>query len=118
MLVRFFQGRRVINEELISLGEKSYDFLSPKKGELRLDEKEKAFMISGQKFSFLVSRKTGLIEEAKLGDETIFAGGPYLQVRVLKGQEDSNQVPIMKQTPRPGNWKKWTGGKKAKEDSR
>jgi len=49
-------------------------------GSLALEDRVNDYHISGQKFSLVVSKQTGLITEAALGEEHILQGGPFLDV--------------------------------------
>lgn len=49
-------------------------------GSLSLEDRVNDYRITGQTFSLVVSKQTGLITEATLGDERILQGGPFLDV--------------------------------------
>jgi beta-galactosidase len=88
VLIQFFQESRFIDEELIRLGESE-----PNRGAvksvaagLRVEEGERGIRVSGANFAFLISRRTGMIEEGQRDGRGYLIAGPFLHLRWIKEQ--------------------------------
>ncbi len=100
-LVQFFRGRQFIDEELIAPGRQtpSSQLSDRNMGKLALSESERGWLISGEKFSCLISRQTGLIEEGRSGEKRLLAGGPYIHIRTLQRQPAWNRNAFFETSP-------------------
>jgi beta-galactosidase len=93
LLIQFFQDGRFIDEELIWMGgsEPDRDAVKSAAPELRVEEGEKGIRVCGSNFAFLISRRTGMIEEGRLDTRTLLFNGPYIHLRWIKEQSAGNQ---------------------------
>ncbi len=91
-LIQFFQDSRFIDEELIRLGESEPDRSAVRSAaaELRVEEGEKGIRVSGANLAFLISRRTGMIEEAEIGGRSLLTAGPSLHLRWIREQTAGN----------------------------
>ncbi len=109
VLLQFFRGRRFIDEELVSLGgmPASETNSSDKNAPLMaVDSGPHRWTVSDGKITYLIGRRTGLIEEARTGGKLLLAGGPYLYLRALKDQVAWNQYGFFDTDPQT-----WSAGK-------
>jgi beta-galactosidase len=93
LLIQFFKDGRFIDEELIRLGgsEPDRDVTKSAAAGLRVEEGEKGIRVSGEGFTFLISRRSGMIEESQLEGRTIITAGPYLHLRWIKEEPSGNR---------------------------
>ncbi|MFZ2052718.1 MAG: glycoside hydrolase family 2 TIM barrel-domain containing protein [Candidatus Aminicenantales bacterium] len=93
MLIQFFKDGRFIDEELIRLAgsEPGRGAVKSAAAELRVEEGEKGICVSGENFAFLVSRRTGLIEEGQLDGRNYLVAGPFFHLRWIKEKPAGNQ---------------------------
>jgi hypothetical protein len=101
VLIQFFQDGRFIDEELIRLGDSAPNRGAVKSAaaELGVEEGERGIRVSGANFTFLISRRSGLIEEAQLDGRAILINGPFLHLSWIKEQPDWNQYEFAETDP-------------------
>ena len=106
--IQFFQDGRLIDQELIRVGGieahlPELNVAITAQGGLRVEELKEGIRVSGENFVVLIDRQTGLVKEGKLGDRNLIAGGPYLHLRRMSKQPDSNQDDFVETGP--GSWR-------------
>ncbi len=80
--IRFFQNDTfLVDEYNIQLGDKTVELPVCKNGKLKIDEIENQVTISGKLFVLNVNKKSGLLENVKVKDETVIKSGPYLNLK-------------------------------------
>jgi len=105
ILIQFFQGRRFIDEESVALGgvRPGSEFADRKRGNLTVTEDEQGWLLSGEKFSCRVDRRSGLLEGGRQGERPLLLSGPYLHLRTLGEQPAWNQY-VFRETD-PESWR-------------
>jgi beta-galactosidase len=95
-LLRFFQGRRLVDEEAVTIGGPPTESANRNVAEgagrnWKIEETDKEIRAKADKLSFVISRRTGLIEKAMVEESVVLAGGPYFHLSILGRRPDSNQ---------------------------
>jgi beta-galactosidase len=93
VIIQFFQNGRFIDEELIRLGESEPNRGGVKSAaaELLVEEGEKGIRVSGANFAFVISRRTGMIEDGHLDGRNYLIAGPFLHLRWITEQPAGNR---------------------------
>ncbi len=101
VLIQFFKDGRFVDEELIRLGGNEFqqDMDKSAASELRVEEGEKEIRVSGEGFEYLISRRSGVIEEGRLDRQTILLNGPYSHLRWIKEQPAWNRYEFAETGP-------------------
>ena len=71
----------LVDEYNIQLGEKEVNLPICKTGNLSVGETENQITISGKAFVLDVNKKTGLLENVKVNDETVIKSGPQINLK-------------------------------------
>ncbi len=102
--IQFFKAGRFVDEELIRLRgkEPGRRTLRSAAAELRVEEGEEGIRVSGEGFGYLISRRSGVIEEGRLDRQNILLNGPYSHLRWIKGQPAWNRYEFAE--TRPESW--------------
>lgn len=103
VLLQFFRSGGFIDEELISIGAARPAKTETAKGDrgpLTVAGLADGWRVSGRAFDYLISRRRGLIEEARAAGTDLMAGGPYLYLRTLKSQAAWNQSGFVETDPK------------------
>ena len=70
----------MVDEYNVPVAETEYSFAATGKTAPRIEEKEQEIQVSGENFSVVFNKETGLISRAVCQGETLITGGPYLHV--------------------------------------
>lgn len=72
----------LIDEYLIQLGLPKVDLPKVQKGELELADNEKDVLIVGSNYSLIINKKTGLINNLVIKNDTLIKSGPYINLSI------------------------------------
>lgn len=79
----FYQNDTMLVDEYnLLLGEKDVKLPICLKGELNIDEREKSVVVKGRKFELTLSKKSGLLENVVIKNDTLIKSGPFLNLRM------------------------------------
>jgi Glycosyl hydrolases family 2, TIM barrel domain/Glycosyl hydrolases family 2, sugar binding domain/Glycosyl hydrolases family 2 len=78
--LEFRANQSLVEQVELIVGSAPRSSRSPSGSDLSCDDRVNDYLISGPEFSLVVSKQTGLIAEAKLNQEPILRGGPFLDV--------------------------------------
>jgi hypothetical protein len=78
--LEFRMNRSLIEQVDLAIGVAPRRPQATTTGTLSLDDRVNDYSVTGAKFSLVVSKQTGLITEAVLGQQRILQGGPFLDV--------------------------------------
>ncbi len=78
--LEFRANGAVVEQVELTVGSAPRSLRPQKAGSLSCNDRVNDFLISGDKFSLVVSKETGLITEASLGQERIIEGGPFFDI--------------------------------------
>lgn len=76
----FHANRSVIEQVKLTVGSAPHPQRPSAAGSVSLEDRVNHYRISSKTFSVVVSKQTGLITEAMLGEEHMLQGGPFLDV--------------------------------------
>ncbi len=80
--IQFFQNDTfLVDEYNIQIGERNVELPNCEGGNLSIRETDNQLTISGRNMILNVNKRTGLLENVKVGDETVIKSGPYLNLR-------------------------------------
>lgn len=76
----FRANQSLVEQVELTVGSTTRSARSSAPGSLSCNDRVNDFLITGEKFSLVVSKETGLITEAMLGEEHIVQGGPFFDI--------------------------------------
>ena len=81
--IQFFKNDTfLVDEYNLQIGERDVKLPICKKGNMKIAEAENQLTLSGKNFILDVNRKTGLLENVKVGEEVLIKSGPYINLRI------------------------------------
>ncbi|HSH20502.1 MAG TPA: hypothetical protein VLA03_08610, partial [Draconibacterium sp.] len=81
--LNFYQNDTfLVDEYHIQMGERIVKLPNCEKGNLELAETDNQLTLSGKNFVLDVNKKTGLLENVKIGDEVLIKSGPHVNLRI------------------------------------
>jgi hypothetical protein len=78
--LEFRTNRTLVEQVELAVGSAHRTPRPSTRGKVSLDDRVNNYVITGPQFALVVSKQTGLITEATLGQEPILRGGPFLDV--------------------------------------
>ncbi|MBC8547562.1 FIVAR domain-containing protein [Clostridiaceae bacterium NSJ-31] len=86
----YTQDGTMVDESNVKLAEIAYSFTPASEAAPAIADEADQIVVSGEGFSVAFSKETGLISEAKFGDQVLITGGPYLN---LNGNSMKSWIP-------------------------
>ena len=79
----FFQNDTfLVDEYNLQIGEKIIVLPNCETGKLKIEESENNIAISGKNVVLNVNKRTGLLEDVKVGDEVLIKSGPFINLKL------------------------------------
>jgi beta-galactosidase len=85
----FYQNDTLLIDQYnLTIGEKVSEIPKCKKGKLKVSDREENVSIEGKDYSLTLNKKSGLINDLIVKNDTLIKSGPYINLKI-KGQSNS-----------------------------